>query len=63
VIAMKSYVFYNIMPYNPVKVGWCFGGTYHHDFQGWRVSQARNQHEAVKSRNQQEGRGRSKWQG
>jgi hypothetical protein len=21
VIAMKSYVFYNIMPYNPVKVG------------------------------------------
>jgi hypothetical protein len=43
---LKSSVFWDIMPYSPVKVNWHFGGTYCLHLWGRRVSKARNQHEA-----------------
>jgi hypothetical protein len=41
---LKSSVFWDMMC-SPLKVNQCFGGTCLH-LKGWRISQARNQHEA-----------------
>jgi hypothetical protein len=38
-------VFWDKAPCSPVKVNWRFGWTYHLHLQGWKVSQARSQHE------------------
>jgi hypothetical protein len=43
---MKTSVFWDITPCNPLKVGRRFGGTCRLHHQGRRISQARNQHEA-----------------
>jgi hypothetical protein len=45
-MVMKSSLFWEMMSCSPMKVNWCFGGTCHFHIQGWRVSQARNQHDA-----------------
>jgi hypothetical protein len=45
-MAMKSSVFWDIMPCSSVKVNQRFGGTYRLHLQGQKVSQARNKHEA-----------------
>jgi hypothetical protein len=42
---MKSSIFRDITPYNPLKVNGRFGGTFRLNFQGRNISQARNQHE------------------
>jgi hypothetical protein len=42
---MKSYIFWDIAPYNTLKVNRHFGGIYCLNLQGRRISQARNQHE------------------
>jgi hypothetical protein len=44
---LKSSVFWDIMPFSPLKVNRHFRGTYHLHFQSRIVSQARNQHVAV----------------
>jgi hypothetical protein len=38
--------FWNLLPFSPIKVSRCFGGTHYLNLQGRRVSQARKQHEA-----------------
>jgi hypothetical protein len=43
-VIMNSSIFWDIMPCSLVKDNQHFGGTYHIHLQGWRVSQARNQH-------------------
>jgi hypothetical protein len=50
VVAMKSFVFRDITVCRVVIVNWCFGVTCCLHLQEWRVSQARNQHEAAASR-------------
>jgi hypothetical protein len=42
---MKSTTFWELMPCSPLNVDTHFGGIYHLRVRGWRVSQARNQHE------------------
>jgi hypothetical protein len=42
----KSSIFWDLNPCSLLKVNRCSGGPYRLHFQGWRVSQARNQHEA-----------------
>jgi hypothetical protein len=44
-VAMKNYIFCN-MSSSPLKVSRCFWGTCCLHFQGRRIGQARNQHEA-----------------
>jgi hypothetical protein len=44
-VVMKSSVFWDITPYNPLKVNRCFRGTCGLHFQGRRKRQARNQRE------------------
>jgi hypothetical protein len=43
---MKSTIFWDITPCNPLKVNQRFGGTYHLHLQGRRISQARNQYKS-----------------
>jgi hypothetical protein len=43
----KSFVFCDITPYNPLNVNRHFGGTYFLYLQGLRISQARNNYEAI----------------
>jgi hypothetical protein len=45
-VTMKNSVFLDITLCSPMKVNQCFGGTYCLHLQVWRISQARNQHEA-----------------
>jgi hypothetical protein len=45
-VVMKSYVFWNIMPYSPLKLNRRFGGICHLHFQGRRIKEIRIQHEA-----------------
>jgi hypothetical protein len=45
-ISMKSFVFWDIPPWSPLKVNRYFGGTYRLHLQSRRISQARNQHES-----------------
>jgi hypothetical protein len=45
---VKSSVYWDIPPHSPLKVSRRFGGTVRLHLQGWRVSQARNEHEAGK---------------
>jgi hypothetical protein len=42
-----SSIFWNIMPYSPLKVTRCFGGTCRLHHQGQKISQARNHHESM----------------
>jgi hypothetical protein len=42
----ESSVLWDIMTYSLLKVNWCFGEMCCLHFQGQRISQARNQHEA-----------------
>jgi hypothetical protein len=42
----KSSVFWNIMPFSPLKINRCFGGLCRLHLQGWKTNQARNQCEA-----------------
>jgi hypothetical protein len=44
VLVVKSSVFWDIMPSDPLKIDRRFGGTYLH-LLGWIINQARNQHE------------------
>jgi membrane protein insertase Oxa1/YidC/SpoIIIJ len=44
---LKSSFFCDIMPCSPLKVSQSFGGMYHLHLNGQRISQARNQHEAL----------------
>jgi hypothetical protein len=46
IYAEKSTIFWDIIPCGPLKVNWCFRGTYRLHLQGQRISQARNQHAA-----------------
>jgi hypothetical protein len=43
---LKHSIFRDTTPFTLLKVNWHFGGICHLYFQAWRVSQARNQHEA-----------------
>jgi hypothetical protein len=43
---MKGSIFGDITQYIPVALKWNFGGIYGLQFQGWRESQTRNEHEA-----------------
>jgi hypothetical protein len=45
-VVMKASVIWDISPYSPLKIKWHFSQTCHLHLQGWRVSQARNKHEA-----------------
>jgi hypothetical protein len=38
-------IFWDVTPCSPLKVNWHFKRTCHVHLQGWRISQARNQHE------------------
>jgi hypothetical protein len=42
---LKFPIFWDIMPYSPLKFNRRFGTIYHHHFQVQRISQARNQNE------------------
>jgi hypothetical protein len=44
-VALKTSIFCDVMPRSPVSVNRRFGGTFRLHLEGWRVSQARNQHE------------------
>jgi hypothetical protein len=44
-VAMKSSVFWDMILYSPVNIKWHFGRTYCFHLQGWKVSQARHQHD------------------
>jgi hypothetical protein len=44
--SLKHSVLWDIMPSSPLKVNQRFGETYRLHLQGWRLSQARNHHEA-----------------
>jgi hypothetical protein len=43
---MKSYILWDIMPCNLLKVNLLFGGIAHLNIQGRRIGKERNQHEA-----------------
>jgi hypothetical protein len=45
-VFMKSFVFWDLMTYNPLKVNQHFGRTCLFHRQGPRITQARNEHEA-----------------
>jgi hypothetical protein len=45
-MVMKSSIFWDITPCSPLKVN-CFRETCHLQLQGWRISQARDQHATV----------------
>jgi hypothetical protein len=45
-VVMKISIFWDVMSCSPLKVNRRFGGTCRLHLQGWRISQARNQHEA-----------------
>jgi hypothetical protein len=45
-VVMKSSILWDITPCSPLKIKWCFGGICRLHLQDWRLSQARNQHEA-----------------
>jgi hypothetical protein len=45
-VVLKSSIFWDITLYNPLRVNQRFGGTCCLLLQDWRVSKARNQHEA-----------------
>jgi hypothetical protein len=47
VMVMKNSVFLDITPSSMLKVNWHFGGICDLHHQGWTISQARNQHEAL----------------
>jgi hypothetical protein len=42
-VDMKSAIFFNIIPYGPLKANRLFGGIYHLHLHVRRISQARNQ--------------------
>jgi hypothetical protein len=44
---MKSSIFWDTTPCSSLKANWRFGGTCHLYLLGQRISQARNQHEAI----------------
>jgi hypothetical protein len=43
---MKTTIFWDIMPYSPLRVNRSFGGTYRLHLQGGKISGARNQRES-----------------
>jgi hypothetical protein len=43
----KTQRYWNVTPCSPLRVNQCFAGTYRLHLQGWKVSQARNQHEYI----------------
>jgi hypothetical protein len=43
-VVKKISIFCDITPCSPLTVTWRFRGIYYHYFQGWRVSEIRNQH-------------------
>jgi hypothetical protein len=45
-VVMKSFNFWDITPYSPLKVNRSFGGTYRFNLQVRRINQARNHCEA-----------------
>jgi hypothetical protein len=45
-VVMKSSIFYDIIPYTPLKVSRRFGEKCSLYLQGWKLYQGRNQHEA-----------------
>jgi hypothetical protein len=48
-VAMKGSIFWDIMPYSPLKIYQLFGGTCRLHLHGRRICQARNQHETCSS--------------
>jgi hypothetical protein len=44
VVVMKTSILWDIMPCSVLKVNWHLRRTCHHHLQGWRISQAWNQH-------------------
>jgi hypothetical protein len=46
-MALKSYIFWEIMPYNPLKVKRRFGGTRPFHLQDGKKSQSRNHQTAL----------------
>jgi hypothetical protein len=49
-VVMKSYIFWDIMPYSLLKVNRGFGGIYRFHHQGRRIHGVRNQRERVGSK-------------
>jgi hypothetical protein len=45
-VSIQSSIVSDITPHTPLKVNWHFGETCRRHLHGWRLSQARNQHEA-----------------
>lgn len=49
VLVVSNPVFWDVMPFNLLKIHPCVRGNCHLDLQGWRMSYRRNQHEADSS--------------